>query len=195
MRFGSGALGAVTFVLLSSLASPALAVGQDEASAGAKGTIGGGLLGAELVLVVEAAFDVQPTWAYIAGGVGGALVGGYIGNKIEQDQSPRVSMLLLASGLTLAIPTTVAVLSATAYEPPANYTQDTVPPDEPVADPPQPQTRLRLTPPALLDIDPERVAIAIPAVALYDVYTPSELFVFGTQQATEVRVPVLSVAF
>jgi hypothetical protein len=196
MRLASGAVGAATFALLVSFDSPALAVGQDEASASGKGTIGGGLLGAELVLVVEAAFDVQPTWAYIAGGAGGALVGGYIGHKIEQDQTPRVSMLLLASGLTLAIPTTVAVLSATAYEPPVSYTQDSPPPDEPVADPPQPETRrLRLTPPALLDVDPERVALAIPAVALYDVYTPNELFVFGAKQATEVRVPVLSVAF
>jgi hypothetical protein len=190
-----------------------MAVGQDESSGTAKGTIGGTLLGAELVLAVEAAFDVGPTWAYIAGGLGGALGGGIAGYYIEQSASPRVSMLMLASGLTLAIPTTVAVLSATAYEPPANYVEDSPPPDEPVADPPQtepqlqpqPETsvaprrhhsaRLRLTPPALLDIDPERVALAIPAVALYDVYTPAELFVFGAKQATEVRVPVLSVAF
>jgi hypothetical protein len=62
-------------------------------------------------------------------------VGGYF---IEKDSSPRVSMLLLAGGLTLAIPTTVAVLSATAYEPPADYLQDTPPDDEPIADPPEP---------------------------------------------------------
>jgi hypothetical protein len=36
----------------------------------------------------------------------------------------------------LLIPTTVAVLSATAYEPPANYLQDRPPADEPVAEPP-----------------------------------------------------------
>jgi hypothetical protein len=205
MRLVSGALGAASFLLSSMFAAPALAVGEDEAGGPPKGTIGGVLLGAELVLVVEAAFDVQPTWAYIAGGLGGALGGGIAGYYIEQDASPRVSMLMLASGLTLAIPTVVAVLSATAYEPPADYLEDTIPPDEPVADPPQSETsraprrthsaRLRLTPPGLVDIDAERVALAIPAVTVSDVFTPTERFVFGAKQATEVRVPVLTVAF
>jgi len=202
------ALGAASFLILGLSALPAAAVGQDEASGSGKATIGGTLIGAELVLLTMAAFDVQPTWAYIAGGLGGALAGGISGYYIEQEASARVSMVILASGFTLAIPTTVAVLSATAYEPPANYVEDKLPPDEPVADPPQPenqssqtaprrkrQARLRLTPPALLDIDPERVALAIPAVAAHDVYTPSERFVFGAKQATEVRVPVLAVTF
>lgn len=226
-------LRAASALVVSLLAPSALAVGEPEASGTAKGTIGGALLGAELVLAVEAAIDVQPTWAYIAGGTAGAVGGGVGGYFIEQSASPRVSMLMLAGGLTLAIPTTVAVLSATAYEPPADYLQDTAPPDEPVADPPQPMpspdpattpgpsdsapagarqpvrrksgarrvarlhpARLRLSPPpALLWIDPERIALTIPAVEVRDVYTPAELFIFGTKQATEVRVPVLSVAF
>jgi hypothetical protein len=49
-------------------------------------------------------------------------------------------MFMLAGGMALAIPTTVAVLSATAYEPPADYVQDRAPADEPVAEPPQPST-------------------------------------------------------
>ena len=217
MQALSKAFGAASFVAVSLLAPAALAIGEDEASGSGKGTIGGALLGAELVLVVEAAFDVQPTWAYIAGGAAGALAGGYVGYRIEQDQSARVSMLMLASGLTLAIPTTVAVLSATAYEPPVEYLQDTVPPDEPVADPPDPsaaeaptktskpavkrarteprRARPRSAAMALLDIDPERIALAVPAVEVRGVYSPAELFVFGTEQATEVRVPVLTVAF
>jgi hypothetical protein len=115
-------------------------VGKDEASGTAKGTVGGGLLGAELVLAVEAAAGVKSPWLYLAGGVVGAAGGAVGGYFIEKDASPRVSMLLLAGGLTLAIPTTVAVLSATAYEPPADYLQDTPPGDEPIADPPQPST-------------------------------------------------------
>lgn len=113
-------------------------VGKDKASGTAKGTVGGGLLGAELVLAVEAAAGVKSPWLYLAGGVVGAAGGAVGGYFIEKDSSPRVSMLLLAGGLTLAIPTTVAVLSATAYEPPADYVQDTPPFDEPIADPPEP---------------------------------------------------------
>ena len=51
-----------------------------EASGKFKGAIGGGLLGAEVVLLTESAFRVKSSWAYLAGGVGGAAlgtVGGY----------------------------------------------------------------------------------------------------------------------
>src|SRR5688572_20795501 len=114
-------------------------VGKDEASPTGKAIVGGGLLGAELVLAIEAAADVQSPWAYLAGGVLGATGGAVGGYFIEQEStSARVPMLMLAAGLTFAIPTTVAVLSATAYEPPADYLQDTPPADEPVANPPQP---------------------------------------------------------
>jgi hypothetical protein len=114
------------------------ATGVDEASPSGKGVAGGALLGAELVLVTEAALKVKPTWAYIVGGVAGGAAGGVGGYFIEQETSARVPMLMLAGGLAFAIPTVVAVLSATAYEPPADYLQDAPPADEPVADPPAP---------------------------------------------------------
>ncbi len=225
----SRAASAAAFALVTALSVPAHAVGEDEASGTAKGTIGGALLGAEIMLVVGAAIDVEPTWLYPVGGAAGAIGGGVGGYYIEQAASARVSMLMLAAGLTFAIPTTVAVLSATAYEPPADYLQDTPPPDEPPADPPQPSLSptegargdgkigvqngssttsrrerhksarrkhwLKLSPPGLLDINPERIALSIPALEVRDVYTQTELAVFGVSQATEVRASVLSVAF
>jgi hypothetical protein len=109
-----------------------------EVSATGKGVVGGTLLGAEAVVSVEAAFKVQPAWAYLVGGLGGAVAGGIGGYEIEQNASAKVNLLVLASGMALAIPVTVAVLSATAYEPPASFTQDKGPTDEPVAEPPQP---------------------------------------------------------
>jgi hypothetical protein len=121
------------------------ATGVDEASPSGKGVVGGALLGAELVLVTEAAFKVKPTWAYIVGGVAGGAAGGVGGYFIEQETTARVPMLMLAGGLAFAIPTVVAVLSATAYEPPADYLQDAPPADEPVADPPAPTN---IAPPA-----------------------------------------------
>ncbi len=109
-----------------------------EVSTTGKGVVGGTLLGAEAVLAVESAFKVQPTWAYVVGGLGGGAAGGIGGYFIEQNASPRTTLFMLAGGMALAIPVTVAVLSATAYEPPASYTQDRAPADEPVAEPPQP---------------------------------------------------------
>ena len=110
----------------------------EEVSTTGKGVVGGTLIGAEIVLASEAAFKVQPTWAYVVGGLAGGAAGGVGGYFIEQNASAETTMLILAGGMALAIPTTVAVLSATAYEPPASYTQDRAPADEPIAEPPQP---------------------------------------------------------
>ncbi|HET9929214.1 MAG TPA: hypothetical protein VFQ35_00940 [Polyangiaceae bacterium] len=108
----------------------------EEASPNGKGIAGGALLGAELVMDVEAALKVKSPWAYLGGGLAGAAAGGVGGYFVEQSvDSARIPMLMLAGGITLAIPTTVAVLSASAYEPPATYVIDQQPADEPVADP------------------------------------------------------------
>jgi hypothetical protein len=136
---------ALSGVLLTPLA--AHATGVEETSPTGKGIAGGALLGAELVLSTEAAFDVQPTWAYIVGGVAGGAAGGVGGYFVEQQDGGRAPMLMLAGGLAFAIPTVVAVLSATAYEPPASYLQDQAPADEPVAEPPAP-TEATPPPPA-----------------------------------------------
>jgi hypothetical protein len=135
MRIQTSFLGTLT---LATLTLAPLVAHAEEVSASGKGIVGGALLGAEIVLATEAAFKVQPGWAYLVGGVGGAAAGGVGGYFIEQDASSKTTMLMLAGGMALVIPTTVAVLSATAYEPPANYTQDRPPADEPVAEPPQP---------------------------------------------------------
>ncbi len=112
------------------------ATGDPEASPTGKGIAGGALLGAEAVMVTEAAVGVKPAWAYLVGGLAGGAAGGVGGYFVEQNADARAPMLMLAGGLVLAIPTAVAVLAATAYEPPANYLQDEPPADEPVAEPP-----------------------------------------------------------
>src|SRR5436190_13241911 len=81
-----------------------------------KGIIGGALLGAESVMLVEAAADTKPAWAYAVGGGLGAIGGG-VGGYFAQQGDPKISLYLLVGGMALALPTTVAVLSAAAYEP------------------------------------------------------------------------------
>jgi hypothetical protein len=114
------------------------AAGVVEASPTGKGIAGGALLGAELVLATEAALDVQAPWAYVVGGLAGGAAGGVGGYFVEDRGDARAPMLMLAGGLAFAIPTVVAVLAATAYEPPASYLQDQAPVDEPLAEPPAP---------------------------------------------------------
>jgi hypothetical protein len=217
------------------------ATGEVDVSTTGKGVVGGALMGAELVMVSEAAFKVKPTWAYIVGGVAGGAAGGVGGYFVDQQDSPRASMLMLAGGLVFAIPTVVAVLSATAYEPPADYLQDQAPADEPVAEPPAPtdvappppaaapaqpaapaatppadatpapapapaptgrrylrserRLSLKLPPPALLGLTDTRLALGVPNVELRHAYTRTERLVFGMPDVTEVRIPVLDVAF
>jgi hypothetical protein len=264
MRFQTSFLGTLTLATLTLAPLAAHATGVSEVSTTGKGAVGGALLGSEIVLVTEAAFKTQPTWAYVVGGVGGGIAGGVGGYFIERSASPRTTMFMLAGGMALAIPTAVAVLSATAYEPPANYTQDKAPPDEPVAEPPQPagapalapasatpagtvvtppapspavtppapspavtppapppaptptpstssahphhqHTRAiarhlppldyHLSPPALIGISPQALTLGIPAIELRDVYSKTELAMFGVAQGTEVRVPVLNFLF
>jgi outer membrane biosynthesis protein TonB len=134
MRFTLSLLATASLIALAS--APARAAEKVSASPSGKGTVGGVLLGAEVVCLTEAALKVEPPWAYIVGGVAGGIGGGIAGFYLEDNAHPRTSILLLAAGMALIIPTSVAVLSATAYEPPADYVQDRRPADEPVAEPP-----------------------------------------------------------
>ena len=249
MRTQTSFLG--TLLLATLMLAPHAAHADDVSSTG-KGVVGGSLLGAEIVLATEAAFKVKPGWAYLVGGVGGAAAGGIGGYFIEQEASSKTTMLMLAGGMALVIPTTVAVLSATAYEPPSSYTQDRAPSDEPVAEPPQPSGAptpapapattspsgneviappavesqppvvtppsdkpaptgslpkrkanphrtlpldYHLSPPALIGVSTEALTLGIPAVEVRNVYSRQELALYGVTQATELRVPVLSVLF
>ena len=208
MRFARSVVASLVLAGFGSIAANAHA---QEASPTGKGVIGGALLGAELVLAVEAAFDVQSTWAYVGGGLAGGVAGGIGGYFVERDSSARAPMLMLAAGMAFAIPTTVAVLSATSYEPPASYVQDQPPPsDEPIADPPRPvgippQSSRKpdhgrahaqpAQPPALVDFEPRRITLSVPSISLHDVFTREEVATLGVRQATELRVPVVNVLF
>ncbi|MES1178797.1 MAG: hypothetical protein ABUL62_31025 [Myxococcales bacterium] len=143
MRIQTSFLGTLT---LAALTLASVSAHAEEVSTTGKGVVGGTLIGAEAVLATEAAFKVQPTWAYVVGGVAGGAAGGIGGYFIEQNAGAETTMLILAGGMALVIPTTVAVLSATAYEPPASYTQDRAPSDEPVAEPPAPSTSPSISP-------------------------------------------------
>ena len=208
--------------------APGIALGQTtdaQVSATGKGITGGALLGAEVVLITEAALDVKPTWAYLVGGIAGAGAGGFAGYYAEQMDDAKLSLYLLAGGMAFAIPTTVAVLEATSYEPPADYTEDRGPVDEPVAEPPQPAEgagvqgqrsaptprriarprtqkagrtlalRRPAPPPSLVGLGDGRLSLSVPAIEVRDVFSRRELFEYGLKQKTEVRIPVFSAVF
>ena len=185
----------------------------DEVSPTGKGVVGGGLLGAEVVMLVEAAIGVKSGWAYLIGGVVGAGGGAVGGWQIQKEADPKVSLYMLAGGMALVIPTTVAVLQATSYKAPEDYTEDRPAAGTPVPEPPGPttpgaaptgpQTRLRYhwqapqlkVPVGLVDMDEGAFKVAVPAIEIRPVYGLSELRQYGLEQKHELRVPVFSATF
>lgn len=114
-------LAIVMSVLACSAVSSSVHAQSDEPTpveATPKGKIGFGLLGAELGVVVPAIFGVDAWWAYVvfpvAGAAGGALLGHF---WIDNGNHAELSVVFLTAGMTLVIPTLVAVAAATAYDP------------------------------------------------------------------------------
>ena len=191
----------------------------EEVPATGKGIVGGALLGGEVVMLVEAALGVKSGWVYVLSGVLGAGAGGFGGSIIEKEADPKVSVYMLAGGMALIIPTTVAVLQATSYSPPEDYTEDKPAAPFPAVEPPRPapggpmqnsptapgpgpislhyhwrEGKLRI-PSGLVDVDEGAFKVAVPAVELRPVYRPDELQKYGLEQKHELRVPVFSATF
>jgi hypothetical protein len=110
----------------------------DDVSPTGKGITGGALLGAEAITLTEAAFGLKSGWLYLLGAAVGGGAGAYGGYLVEKDGNPQSSLYMLAGGMALVIPTTVAILQATSYQPPEDYTEDRPPPaGTPVSEPPR----------------------------------------------------------
>lgn len=178
--------------VVAALVAPSSLAHAEQVSPKGKGIAGGALLGGELVMGVEAAFGVQPAWAYLVGGALGAGAGGYGGYLVERNASPKVSLYMLAGGMALVIPTTVAVLHATSFKPPAEYREDDPVVLFPATEPPRPTLP---APTGVLDLDDGELRMAIPAIEIRPVFTLQELEQFGLTQRDELHVPIVSGTF
>ena len=205
-----------TAAVLMTQAAPSFA---EEVPATGKGIVGGALLGGELVMLVEAAFGVKSGWVYVLSGVLGAGAGGFGGSVLEKEADAKVSVYMLAGGMALVIPTTVAVLQATSYSPPEDYTEDKPSAPFPAGEPPKAApgpppatgpsspapgpTSLRYhwregkmkIPVGLVDLDEGAFKVAVPAVELRPVYRVDELQKYGLEQKHELRVPLFAATF
>jgi hypothetical protein len=179
-----------------------------------RGIAGGALLGAEAVTIVESVAGVHAGWAYGVGalvGAGGGAVGGYF---VEQNSSDgKAPAYMLAGGLALVIPALVLTLNATRYRPTEGAAEDNVPtgpaanPGNPaggVISPTPPNTpgpEAPLPPTSLLDVTTGRhestvnVSVSLPSVDVRPVYSLAEQRQYGMKAETELRMPVLHVAF
>ena len=166
--------------LLMVVSVPALAQAQEEGIASSpKGTIGAGLLGAELGMVIPAAFGMTDMWPYVVfpavGAAGGAALGLLVIDKDGTDA--KIGVSLLAVGVAAVIPVVVLTLSATAYDPESDSFED----GQDFA-----QYAARKAGPGLVRVSPSGTFVAAPAVKVW----PAE-----GNRSTAVEVPVLSGLF
>lgn len=170
-------------------------VGKEAAESGVKGTVGLALLGAETVIAVEAAFGVQKAWLYAVGGGVGAIGGGVGGYFIDQAGNAQVSMSLLVGGLVFAVPTTIALLSTTAYKPTENPEIDSG-----VSEAARREDAIYLARhqpvPSVLDVNEKgALRLKMPAVSIGPVWSREMREVYSLPAATQVRVPVFHLTF
>lgn len=189
-----------------------------------KGTVGGALLGAEVVTITMGAAGLSRGWPYfvfgglaaVGGGVGGyyldkATVGTTADNGTITGRKSEPSLYMLAGGMALVIPALVISLNATAYRPPET---DRVEPagnrpskDLPKVEPPPPVGKAKQVRPSrayaalphipvsLLDVYRGRVSLGLPALEVRPLYAQNELWKYGVSQGTEVRLPVFKAMF
>lgn len=170
-----------------------------------KGMVGGGLLGAEVVIITEALLDVREPWIYAASGAlgaGGGAVGGYFVERATRN-IPEISVFMVVGGLGLIIPTLILYADATR-----EFRSETVPkaelPAEPPANPPEAEAGTELsqiqrpaepTGLALLSLRSGQLSAAVPAIIVAPVFSPREVQQYAVTQATEIMVPVFGGSF
>lgn len=195
------------------LVGPARDARADEVSPHGKGIVGGGLIGADVVTIVEGIAGVRPGWAYAVGailGAGAGATGGYFIERASFSDDGRVPTYMLAGGLALIIPALVVSLNATRYVPQEGATEDrapTAPPAEPgapggsVVAPPAAEPAPAPPPPAspppqsLFDLHEGSFRMGVPVPDVRPVFTVAQQRQYGMQSQTELRMPVLHVSF
>jgi hypothetical protein len=188
----------------------------DEVTPTWKGTIGGALLGAEIVTMTESLIGVRQDWVYAASAAGGALAGGLAGYAVENSVSDgTIPVAMLAGGITLIIPAIVMSLDATRYRPEDAASEDQAPTTGPApepgsvggsvvvggkktdnaAPPAAPSPPANKGPQSFLDLQPGHLRLGLPVVEVRNRYSMQQLRDLGVPQATEVRVPLVRVTF
>ncbi len=190
-----------------------------------KGTIGLGLVGVELGLIIPAAAGARDWWPYLVfpliGGAGGA-VGGYF-LDVETNNQPEVGVTLFAVGVALLVPTIIGTLALTAYTPPedagqadtdmdyqpssgdsVDATQDDAPagseaaPDGGSGDQARLEGRLRaltLGGPGLLRVYRGQLLLGVPVPTEVATYAAEELERLPLRQHHDVNIPIVSAMF
>lgn len=182
-----------------------------------KGTVGFGMIGAELGFFIPALVGLHDLWAFIVFPIVGAA-GGAVGGYFLFDEPQRVegSVAMLAIGMALIVPTLVATLALTAYDPSDEgievESDDEPPPSEEEAienegfEDPAPEeeaaeARRRIREAAsgasagLFRVNERGLHLGVPGLAIGQAYSAEEIARYGAAQTTELHLPLFSGSF
>jgi hypothetical protein len=183
-----------------------------------KGIIGGALLGMEAGTIVESIAGVRNGWVYLASDIVLGAGGAAAGYEVEKTSSSGTApVLMLAGGLGLAIPAIVLTLDALVTRS-DNASEDNAPTNAPPANPGAPGKSIVGPAPAatpapaaaphaqlapapskvhlsLVDVNRAGMHLGVPMPEVRPVFSMSELRQYGLAQQTEVRMPLVQIAF
>jgi hypothetical protein len=166
----------------------------------AKGIVGGALVGAEVVILTEAAIGVKPMWLYGVGAVVGAGGGGVAGYYLGGVSSPKPPSFVLAGGIALFIPTLIGLVTATQFQPDDSYQQQRAPdedaPEARRAAPEAPAARSAAAQAA--DRSEPRGASArleLPQIEVAQTFTPEEVSTHRVRQTPSFHLSLLRGVF
>ncbi|RLB45429.1 MAG: hypothetical protein DRJ42_29960 [Deltaproteobacteria bacterium] len=176
-----------------------------------KGAIGLGLVGAELGLVLPAAFGLAETWSMIVfpivGGTAGAI-GGYF--AFDESNVAEGGVAMLAIGMALVVPAMVLTLVFTSYD----GDDDVAPEDEgegnydeefggdadasarrdSAQEVEDAQERIAAGA-GLLHVGSRSLSLGVPGVSVRPSLSAEEMQRYGGEQTAEVHLPVVSGSF
>jgi hypothetical protein len=196
--------------------APAARADETTISSTGKGVTGGALLGGELVVIVESIANVHSPAAYIVGAILGAGAGGVGGYFVEHNSSDgKAPVFMLAGGIGLIIPALVLALNATRYLPNEGASEDRAPTNAPLANPgvpggssvapaggtpapvptPPPPAPAAKPPLSLFDMNGGTMRLGVPVPEIRPTFSAVELRQYGVAQQTEVRMPLVKIAF
>lgn len=207
-------------VVTQAVASPDVARAQtmdpalEQVDATPKGTVGLGIIGAEVGFAVPALAGLHDAWAFvvfpIVGAAGGALAGFY---GIDNKDHSEAAVGVLATSLALVVPTMVLTLSMTAYDP-EDEVEDAPPPGTPPeggedstargASPARAEgsasdraraRRLARAGSGLFRVTDRALHIGVPGIQVRGAYTFEQMQQFGLEQQSELHVALLSGVF
>ncbi|MFI5306741.1 MAG: hypothetical protein ACHQ53_05280 [Polyangiales bacterium] len=210
--FGSRAGGVVlgSSLLLASLVLPGRSLAQSTSGTGTgssmtgtpikadfKGTIGLGLIGMELGMVIPAVAGARGAWPYIVFpviGAGGGAAAGYF--LLEKGSGhPELAVASLVTGMALLIPSLVLTLAETAYEPEDEQASTGPLPRWQGARLSKPLAAAAAAGPGLLRVSEKGVFVAPPALTVASMVTPQEALRTGAPRERVLHAPLLSGVF